>query len=267
MDLDKKALELKDSKRPFCMATVVKVDGSAPRHLGAKMIVEKDGGSYGTVGGGGLEHKAIEDAKDIIRYGSAECRSYELTEGSIQPCGGTVDIFFEPILPRMPAIVFGAGHVGEKLCPMLTELGFEVTLIDERKERLELSAFDRIHRKCDKLPREFLPTLEFTADMNIVCITHKHVHDEEIVEFCLDKPFRYLGLISSRKKWAHFCSHYREKGYTKEQMARVQTPVGLDIGAETPFEIAVAIAAELIQLKAKPSDYAKGVGHFRKEGV
>lgn len=264
MNLDKKAAELKTAGKAYCLATVVKVEGSAPRHVGAKMIVDEDGGAHGTVGGGGLEHQAIEDAKGVLRRKGAECIGYDLSKDGIQPCGGRVEIFFEPVTPLMPAVVFGAGHVSEKLCPMLAWLGYEITLVDERKERLEIPAFGAVHRKVGALPSEFLPTLKFSDDLNIICLTHKHIHDEEIVEYCLDKPYRYLGLISSRKKWAHFRGHYEAKGFTQKQMGRVSTPVGLDIGAETPFEIAVAIAAELIQLQARPDDFAKGVGRFRK---
>jgi len=263
MDTDKVSFELKSAKKAFCWATVVKAEGSAPRHAGSKMIVDEDGNTYGTVGGGGLEHQAIEDAKDVLRHRSAECKSYDLTEEGVQPCGGRVEIFFEPILPLMPVIVFGAGHVAEKLCPMLVELGFEVTLVDERKERLELPSFNIACERIDKLPSDYMPTIKFSDELNLICLTHKHIHDEEIVEYCLDKSFRYTGLISSRKKWELFCEHYKEKGYKKEQMDRISTPIGLDIGSETPFEIAVAIAAELIQLQAKPKEFEKGVGHFK----
>jgi xanthine dehydrogenase accessory factor len=94
-------------------------------------------------------------------------------------------------------------------------------------------------------------------------VTHRHLHDEEIVRFCLDKPFKYLGLISSRKKWALFRENYAKAGFSDEQMSRVSTPVGLDIGAETPFEIAVAITAQIIQLDAKPNDFTEGIAHFK----
>lgn len=261
MDIDKKILELKEGRVPFCIATVVKVVGSAPRHAGSKMIVTAKE-SFGTVGGGGVEHQAIEDAKDILKRRAPECKSYELTEKGIQPCGGRIEVFFEPVVPPKSVVVFGAGHVGEALCPLLAELGFDVTIVDERKERISLGAFKSARTRIGKLPSEVLPTIEFNDELHIICLTHKHIHDEDIVEYCLDKPFKYLGLISSRKKWAVFKKHYREKGFTDGQMDRVATPIGLDIGAETPFEIAVAICAELIQLRAKPEDYKKGVGHF-----
>jgi len=260
MDLDRKALELKESKTPFCWATVVKAEGSAPRHAGAKMIVTREE-SHGTVGGGGLEHEVIEDAKKAIRRRISELKRYSLTEGGVQPCGGEVEIFLEVVSPPRRIIIFGAGHIAEKLCPMLAELGFDVTLVDERAERIELpgGVKDRINRT----PGEILPKIDFNDELHLIAVTHRHMHDEEIVRFCLDKPFKYLGLISSRKKWEFFKGHYKEKGISEEKMARVSTPIGLDIGAETPFEIAVAIAAQIIQLDAKPWDFQKGVAHFK----
>lgn len=254
MDLDRKAQELKNAGTPFCWATVVRARGSAPRGVGAKMIVTGEA-SFGTVGGGGVEHRATDEARELLRSRRAETRRYDLTEeGGIQPCGGEVEIFFEPVQPPRPLVLFGAGHVGEALCPLLIELGFEVTAVDERPERLELPAFARARRICDH-PEAALKQIPFSPELHIICMTHRHTHDEMIVERCLAKPFAYLGLISSRKKWALFCEHYRTKGLVEEAFGRVSTPIGLDIGAETPLEIAVAVAAQLIQLHAKPEDF------------
>jgi len=259
MDLDRKALELREMKTPFCWATVVKAEGSAPRQAGAKMIVTPDA-SFGTVGGGGLEHEVIKDARNAIRRRISELKEYSLTEEGVQPCGGEVEIFLEVVGPPRRVVVFGAGHVAEKLCPMLAELGFDVTLVDERADRIDLPS--GVKKRINRPPSDVLPHIEFDGDLHLIAVTHRHVHDEEIVRFCLDKPFKYLGLISSRKKWELFKKGYLEDGFTEEQTARVSTPIGLDIGSETPFEIAVAIAAQLIQLNAKPEDFAKGIAHF-----
>lgn len=264
MDLDRKISELKAARVPFCVATVVKAEGSSPRGVGAKMVVTREE-SFGTVGGGGVEHEAIDDARELLRLRRSETRRYDLSaEGGIQSCGGAVEIFFECAAPRMPLVVFGAGHIAEALAPMLPGLGFETTLVDERAGRVALPAFGSVDRKITKLPGEALREIEFSDELSILCLTHAHVHDEEIVEYCLDKPFRYLGLISSRKKWTLFRERYRAKGFTGEQLSRVSTPVGLDIGADTPLEIAIAIAAEMILLRARPEDYAAGFGRFKR---
>lgn len=260
-DIDKKALELKSAGTTFCVASVVKVKGSSPRHVGAKMIVTA-GSSFGTIGGGALEHRVIEDARELMKKRVAECKNYPLGALLGQCCGGEVDIFFEPVIPPKEIYVFGAGHIAEALCPLLFSMGYKITLIDERPERINLPIFDCTAEKWNDLPSDVFRQIKFDDSTHIIVITHEHKHDEEIVRFCLDKPFKYLGCIGSRTKWEKFKARYRAQGFTDEQFARTSTPIGLDIGAETPLEIAVAIAAQLIQLHAKPKDYAEGIGHF-----
>jgi len=261
MELDQKVLELKAEKVSFAWATVVKVSGSAPRHVGTKMIITANGEIFGTIGGGTLEHQVISDTKEIIRRGTAELRSYPLGPMLGQCCGGEMDIFIEPSLPKKEIVVFGAGHIAEELCPMLERLSFHVTLVDERKERIELPAFTKIDRKLGELPSDALRMIKFGDDLHIIVITHEHKHDEAIVEYCLDKPFKYLGCIGSKTKWAKFRERYKARGITEEQLARVTTPIGLDIGSETPFEIAVSIVAQLIVIasEAKQSTGSLGI--------
>lgn len=261
MDLDRKAAELKGALIPFCWATVVRCRGSAPREAGAKMIATPDG-SFGTIGGGALEQKVIADAREAIRRRRAVCETYPLGPLLGQCCGGEVEVFLDPVIPPRAMYVFGAGHIAEKLLPMLAEIGFAVTLIDEREERIALPCFAGAADRWNELPGDALRRIRFDGETHVIVITHEHRHDEEIVRFCLDKPFRYLGCIGSRTKWAKFKARYRAKGHADEELERVQSPIGLDIGAETPFEIAVAIVAALIQMGGKPGDYEKGVGHF-----
>lgn len=263
MDIEKKAVELKEGGTPYCLVTVVKAEGSAPRGAGSKMIVTH-AGSFGTVGGGGVEHEAIEEARRRLRHGATGVKRYDLApSGGIQVCGGAVEIFFEPVMPLKALVLFGAGHVGAALVPILAEIGFGVTVVDERADRIALPEFGRASMRVNLLPSQFLPEMEFFNGLHIVSMTHSHLHDEEIVRFCMGKPFAYLGLISSRKKWALMKEKFLAEGVSESELARVSTPIGLDIGAETPAEIAVAVAAELIQLHARPDDFAKKVGRFR----
>jgi len=251
MDLEQKALDLKNAHIPFAWATVVKVSGSAPRHVGAKMIITAEGLIFGTIGGGTLEHQVIADTKEIIKRGTAELKSYPLGPMLGQCCGGDVDIFIEPALSKKEIVVFGAGHIAEELVPLLQKLNFNVTLVDERKERIELPAFTKIDHKLNELHGDALRMIKFDEGLHIIVVTHEHKHDEAIVEYCLNKPFKYLGCIGSKTKWAKFRERYKSRGFTEEQLKRVTTPIGLDIGSETPFEIAVSIVSQLIQLNAK----------------
>lgn len=248
LNLNKIAIELSQKGTAFAWATVVNVKGSAPRHLGAKMIVTHSE-SFDTVGGGALEHAVIKDAREQLRLGEPKTFNYPLGPLLGQCCGGEVDVFIEPVLPMREVVVFGAGHIAEHLVPMLKKLNFKVSMVDERGERINLPQFDMADTRVNELPLDALKGMKFNDNLYVIVLTHAHVHDEEIVEYCLDKPLKYLGLIGSKTKWERFKTRYRAKGFKDEAFARVKTPIGLDIGAESPFEIAVSIAGELIGLK------------------
>lgn len=246
-ELGKQAHELDERKVPYAWATVVHVEGSAPRHIGAKMIISGEE-IFGTIGGGTLEFRLIDDARAQLRTGTPKKFSYPLGPELGQCCGGSVDIFVEPVRPQKEIVLFGAGHIAEELVPMLKKLHFCVALVDERPERIGLPAFNCADKKMNELPSDALNDIAFDEGLHIVVLTHEHKDDEAIVEFCLKRPFRYLGLIGSKTKWEKFKARYRSRGITEDEMARVKTPIGLDIGSETPFEIAVSIIAELIKL-------------------
>ncbi len=249
LNLNKIAIELAQKGVAFAWATVVNVKGSAPRHLGAKMIVTHSE-SFDTIGGGALEHAVIKDTREQLRLGEPKTFNYPLGPLLGQCCGGEVDVFIEPVLPQREVFVFGAGHIAEHLVPMLKKLNFHVSLVDERSERINLPQFDMADTKLNELPTDTLKGMKFNDGLYIIVLTHAHIYDEEIVEYCLDKPLKYLGLIGSKTKWGKFRARYRAKGFKDEQFARVKTPIGLDIGAESPFEIAVSIVGQLIELNA-----------------
>lgn len=255
-NLNKVALESDRKGVAYCWATIVGSKGSAPRHTGTKMIVTGNE-SFGTIGGGALEYKVIEDARKQLRIGTPKTFNYPLGPLLGQCCGGEVDVFIEPVIPSRKVVVFGAGHIAEHLVPMLKNLSFNVTLIDERTERIKLPVFSVADEGICELPSDALKSVKFFDELYIIVLTHAHIHDEEIVEFCLDKPFRYLGMIGSVNKWEKFKVRYRSRGFTDEQIARVTTPIGLDIGGETPFEIAVSIIAELIGTCSEPKGFRK----------
>ena len=255
-NLNKKAVELDQNCLHYAWVTVTKVTGSAPRQSGSKMIVTKEE-SFGTIGGGALEHAVIKDARSQIREAEPKSFNYPLGPLLGQCCGGEVDVFIEPVLPARKVVVFGAGHIAEHLVPMLKNLNFIVRLVDERAERINLPAFDSVDEKTNELPRDALNDIEFNDALYLIVLTHAHIHDQEIVEFCLDKPYKYLGVIGSRHKWEKFKARYKAKGISDGQLEKVTTPIGLDIGGETPFEITISIIAELITLTSTPKGFGK----------
>lgn len=258
-NLMKRATELEQKRVSFAWATVVGVKGSAPRHMGAKMIITVDE-IFGTLGGGALEYEVIKNAREQIKQGTPKTFNYPLGPLLGQCCGGEVDVFIEPVTKKKDIVVFGAGHISEELVPMLDKLGFNVTLVDERYDRINLAPFEGVYKKFNEIPEDALGLLEFHDELYAVVLTHAHIHDEKIVEYCLDKPYRYLGVIGSRTKWKKFVERYKSRGFTIEQLGKVTTPIGLDIGSETPFEIAISIIAEIILLDSRP----KGFGEYRR---
>lgn len=260
-DLNQIAMELNSKGTPYAFITVISVKGSAPRHIGSKMIVTQNE-TFETIGGGALEHQAIKDARERLKTGRAEVLSYPLGPLLGQCCGGDVELFIEPVTLSKNIVVFGAGHVAEELVPLLKKLHFSITLVDERQERINLTSFSMVDNRINELPSDTLKSIKFSENLYIIVITHAHKDDEGIVEYCLDKPFKYLGLIGSRHKWDKFKTRYKAKGVTEEQLKRITTPIGLDIGSETPFEIAISIVGELIKINSTPKgfeSYKQGV--------
>ncbi len=260
MTITEYAAMLSSNKQPFCMATIIDVIGSAPRHIGSKMIIVDKDHIHGSIGGGNLEYHVIDDALQCMQTRNAQKKTYELSAKGLQPCGGQVEIFIEPILPKKDVIIFGAGHIAQKLTPLLAELDFNITIVDERSEQISHPAFSE-HNKINTLPLDFLTPDYFHDYLHLICLTHKHIHDKDIVGYSFNKPFAYFGLISSRHKWELFSDKFRAFGISNSEINRITTPIGLDIGAETPMELAIAIAAQLIQFCQKPTDFQKKNAH------
>jgi xanthine dehydrogenase accessory factor len=228
------------------LCTVVGVEGSAPRARSARMLVWADGEIVGTIGGGELEYRAIELALEAIRLGRPQRLSVHLTRDLGMCCGGAMEVYVEPLSSVERVHVFGAGHVGTATARLLQSLEFEVHVYDERPDWLNAERLpDCILVEGD--PRRKLPVLG--PDDSVLIITHSHALDQDLLEALLPQPVRYLGMIGSRAKVAKFFVRLRAAGVDQSLFRKVCAPVGLDIGAETPEEIAVAIAAEMIRVR------------------
>ncbi|HTP52774.1 MAG TPA: xanthine dehydrogenase accessory protein XdhC [Anaeromyxobacteraceae bacterium] len=249
MDLLSRALELRERGLRFATVTVVGCEGSSPRHLGAKMIAAEDGSLYGTIGGGRLEERALERARAAIASGRPERLDLALGPGLGQCCGGRVELLVEPDVAPDRLYLFGAGHVAAALCRAAAAVDFEVTVVDEREEWNTAERFpaaDRILEAGD----EAIPRLAFDARATYCAVmTHRHDLDETLVRLLLGRPLRYLGLIGSRTKWARFRQRLSQRGVAPDALARVHCPIGVELRAETPAEIAVSVAAELVRVR------------------
>jgi len=242
-------IQLMKSGQSGILVTVTEVGGSVPRHVGSKMIVHSDGIIFGTIGGGKLEKEAIEEAKNLIKLEGNLRKSYELTEDKGILCGGNVELLFESFGGLDQLIIFGAGHIGQALCPLAKQAGFQVVVVDNRSEFANSQRFpDASQIIADEYNKTF-ESLNFTDRTFIVIVTHGHQHDEEVLHNCIQKPFAYLGMIGSKNKVFTTFKRLKEKGISSELISKVHSPIGLKIGSETPFEISISILAEIIAIR------------------
>ncbi|GAB4112074.1 MAG: XdhC/CoxI family protein [Candidatus Caldatribacteriota bacterium] len=238
------------------LVTIIETKGSTPRKVGSKMLVGKDGLINGTIGGGITEARVIEEAKKSLQEGKGKILSYSLTreaaaleEGAI--CGGEMKLFIDILTPKEEVIIFGAGHISVYVSELAKMLGFKVTIIDERKEFANQERFPETDRILTEEVEEALKLLEITPSTYIIIVTRGHLKDEEVLAGVIKTKACYIGMIGSRKKNETVFQHLREKGITEEELEKVYAPIGLDIGAQTPEEIAVSIMAEIIQVRRK----------------
>ena len=243
--------------RPFVLLTVVGVEGSTPAKPGAAMIVTTDGQCRGTIGGGQTEHQAIQKALAILGgEGASVKEKFELKDPGDLACGGSMEIFFDAHLFSRQVLIFGAGHVAEALCPILQGCGFSIAVYDERPERLALPAF-RGARRVEGPFGAVSGEAGFSPETHVLVMTPDHSHDYEVVRQALEMPFKSLGLMASVNKRKGFLKRLLENGADQEKAGHINSPVGLNIGAVTPNEIAVSIAAQLIRFEADPEKLTK----------
>ena len=242
------AAEAVRTGRRAALATVVGVRGSAPRHAGARMLVYADGTSVGTIGGGALEHHVRHRAMAVAEAGLPERLEAHTVRDLGMCCGGQVEVYVEPLQVRSPMVMFGAGHVAHALAPMLDALDFDVTVVDDRTELNNEERFPVAARHTGD-PRAFAELLADDPLGYRLVVTHDHSLDQDLVETLLLRDSAWLGMIGSRGKVARFLVRFRAAGMDPHRFERLRAPVGLDLGAETPAEIAVSIAAELVQVR------------------
>ncbi|AGC44945.1 putative xanthine dehydrogenase accessory factor [Myxococcus stipitatus DSM 14675] len=238
---------------PFAVATVTACQGSTPAEPGAKVLVRGDGVFHGTVGGGHLEQLVLADARGCLARGESRSFRYPLGAKLGQCCGGVVDVFVEPVNHGPRLYLFGAGHVGQALCRILDGTPFRVHLVDERPEWLQGERIPDAVTRHEEPWEEFFAHAVWDAQRTYVAVmTHRHDLDQDIIAAAVEKPARYLGLIGSKTKWARFRQRLEARGVPASRIERVQCPMGLELGGKSPQEVAVSIAAGLLQLHHQP---------------
>lgn len=241
--------EYKNNNIPFTLCTVIDSVGSTPRKAGAKMIVLSDGSNKGTIGGGAIEQKAIEDGLSCLKTGKPLKMRYQLEKDLSMQCGGTVEIFFEPFLRKPDLFIFGAGHVGREVGFYAETVGFNIHFVDFRTELMgNLNLPNAVLHEGDFI--ETIDNLDLTSESYVVIATPSHESDRDLVLKLAQYNLAYIGLIASQRKVAVIRKAAIDNHLlTEEQLANVNMPIGIPFKAETPQEIAISIVAKLIDVK------------------
>lgn len=247
-----KIAEIEKSNQTAALCTVIRSRGSTPRGAASKMIVYPNGEIMGTVGGGEMESRVITEALESIRQNESKNVEYSMVEperGDPGVCGGQVEVFIEPINPRPLLLIIGGGHVGRAVSRLGSWLGYRIAMSDDR--------LDYCNPEINPYAEEFYPVfleelprqLEITPWTYVVLTTRGVDIDVPGLPGLLQSKAAYIGVIGSRRRWATTCAKLRENGIEDRVLAKIHSPVGLDIHAETPEEIAVSIMAEIIMLR------------------
>jgi xanthine dehydrogenase accessory factor len=254
-DIFEEIARIRRERSSASLATVVSGEKGVPGKTGFKMLVYPDGTSLGTVGGGLLESKVREEALRCLHEKTSRLLEFKLDEQSAAGigalCGGNVKVFVEPILATSAVYIFGGGHIALPLVEFAKVLEFTVVVVDDREEFANVNRFP----KADEVKLgdfvEVTKSIDFHVEDSVVIVTHEHQHDEVVLKECLSKKTLpgYIGMIGSKAKVAATFSNLKQQGLSEQLLARVSAPIGLDIGARTPAEIALSIMAEIIAHK------------------
>jgi xanthine dehydrogenase accessory factor len=243
--------ELEKNGEAAALCTIIDSKGSTPRHEGSKMLVFTDGRIQGSVGGGGIENRVIAEAIEAIRSRKTRRLHYDLVDpkkGDPGLCGGQVEVYVEPILPKLTLLVIGAGHVGRQVVHLAKWLGWHVVLSDDRAELCNKESIPEADEflvcKMSEIPQR----IKINEYVFIVATTRGSEVDVEGLPALLNSKSPYLGVIGSKRRWENTKQEICVKGDFAMKLAKVHSPIGLELHAETPEEIAVSIMAEVLSI-------------------
>jgi len=253
MDVYEEIVKLRRQGRKGAVATIVNVRGSIPSFKTAKMLVRDDGSIEGTIGGGCVEAEVWQAAREVMELEKPRTLTFNLNQNPKYDtglvCGGTLDIFIEPVLPVPVLYLFGAGHVAVNLYKTAHNAGFDVIVIDDRESYANRERFPEARAIYSEDFEKTLAQLAPNESSYIVIVTRGHRDDMRILRWAVQTPSSYIGMIGSKRKVIAIYAELQKEGLPASLFERIHAPIGLDIGAVTPEEIAVAITAEMIAIR------------------
>jgi len=253
MDIYEQIVELRREGRRGAVATIINVRGSIPSFQTAKMLVRDDGSIAGTIGGGCVEAEVWQAAREVMEEEKPRTLTFNLNNNPKYDtglvCGGTLEVFIEPVLSPAILYIFGAGHVAYNLYKVATIAGFEVVVVDDRDSYANCERFPDAREVIAEDFQAAIARLNPPESSHIVIVTRGHRDDMRVLRWAVNTRARYLGMIGSRRKTISIYNELEKEGVSAEKFANVHSPVGLEIGAVTPEEIAVSIVAEMIAVR------------------
>jgi xanthine dehydrogenase accessory factor len=256
MDLYDEIVRLRKLGQKCAIATIVQVNGSIPSFESAKILVREDGSFMGTVGGGCVEAEVWNAAREVIETEKPRHLSFSLgqdaayDEGLI--CGGQLNIFVEPIIPQPRAFIFGGGHVSKGISKIATLAGFSTSIIDNREAFANQERFPEAEATYAEEYEDVFAKLPVNASSYIIIVTRGHRDDMRVLRWAVTTQARYIAMIGSKRKTISVIHELEKEGLPREAFEKVFAPMGLEIGAELPEEIAISVVAEMIAVRRAP---------------
>jgi len=253
MDIYEQIVQLRREGRRGAIATITNVRGSIPSFQTAKMLIRDDGSIVGTIGGGCVEAEVWQAAREVMEEEKPRSLTFNLNNNPKYDtglvCGGTLEVFIEPVLPPALLYIFGAGHVAFNLYKIAQIAGFDVIVVDDRESYANRERFPDAREVIADDFDVALAHMHVPESAYIVIVTRGHRDDMRVLRWAVNANARYLGMIGSQRKTIAIYKELEKEGVPAEKFANVHAPVGLEIGAVTPEEIAVAIVAEMIAIR------------------
>lgn len=256
MDLFDEIVRLRRLGQKCALATIVEVNGSIPSYESAKLLVREDGSMAGTIGGGCVEAEVWNAAREVIATERPRQMKFSLGQDAAYDngliCGGQLEVFVEAIVPQPKVFIFGAGHISKSLCKVASLAGFAPTVIDNREQYANRERFPEAEEVFAEEYEELFPKLSIRDTSYIIIVTRGHRDDMRVLRWAIETPARYIAMIGSKRKVIGVMKELEKEGVPRAGLERLFAPMGFEIGAITPEEIAVSVVAEMIAARRNP---------------
>ena len=256
VDVYEELVHLRRSGQKAAMATIVEVAGSIPSFQSAKLLVREDGSMVGTIGGGCTEAEVWNAAREVMETEKPKMLRFNLGQDAAYDngliCGGQLNVYVEPILPIPSCYIFGAGHISKSLSKIATLAGFRTVIVDNRDTYANSERFPEASEVYAEEYEAVFPKLPVNESSYVIIVTRGHRDDMRVLRWAADQSVRYIGMIGSKRKTIEVVKQLKKEGVPIEKLQNLHAPMGFDIGAITPEEIAVAVVGEMIHRRRNP---------------